>query len=112
MRHSSFSSQSYPAVKRSLKRHDGHEKAMQVLHLQIEKKLGDLLSNYKLVGMKYSDLIKLLGNPDNGDSVSISYQIELDYGFDIDPVYSKKLYFFFANDSVVTSYEMKEWKKD
>jgi hypothetical protein len=77
-----------------------------------EKMLRDLFSNYKLVGIKYSDLTKLLGTPDNGDSVSVSYEIELDYGFDIDPIYSKDLYFFISKDSVVTSYEIKEWKKD
>lgn len=63
-------------------------------------------------GLEIPDLTKLLGNPDNGDSVSVTYQIELDYGFDIDPVYSKKLYFFFAKDSLVTSYEIEEWRKE
>ena len=62
--------------------------------------------------MKYSDLIKLVGTPNGSDSSSITYLIEIDYGFDIDPIYSKDLYFFISKDSVVTSYKIEEWKKD
>jgi hypothetical protein len=90
LRLSLFSSPSYHAMKRSLKLGDGAAKGdANFPPRDREKMLRDLFSNYKLVGIKYSDLTKLLGTPDNGDSVSVSYEIELDYGFDIDPIYSK-----------------------
>jgi len=53
------------------------------------KMLTDLTTNYNLKGMKYSELIKLLGLPNHIDSNSLSYQIKVDYEKDIDPVYEK-----------------------
>jgi|SRR5688572_346963 len=75
------------------------------------KMLTDLTTNYKLVGFKYSQLIELLGIPDSKDSSSLSYKIVVDYGHDIDPVYTKDLDFTFSNDSTITSFELNEWKK-
>jgi hypothetical protein len=75
------------------------------------KMLTDLTSNYKLVGFTYSQLIELLGMPDNKDSSSLSYKIVVDYGHDIDPVYTKNLDFIFSKDSVITSFKVDEWKK-
>lgn len=73
--------------------------------------LRDLTSNYKLVGFKYSEIIKLLGIPDYKDSNSLSYKIAVEYGHDIDPVYTKNLNFMFSGDSVITSFKVEEWKK-
>jgi len=75
------------------------------------KMLDDLTSNYKLVNIKYSQLVDLLGNPDYIESSEISYDIIVDYGTDIDPVYTKNLDFSFSKDSVITSYKVREWKK-
>ena len=75
------------------------------------KMLKDLTSNYKLAGFKYSQLIALLGIPDNKDSSSLSYKIVVDYGHDIDPVYTKNLDFIFSKDSIITSVKVNEWKK-
>ncbi|MBT1711421.1 hypothetical protein KK062_24475 [Fulvivirgaceae bacterium PWU5] len=74
--------------------------------------LNDLLSNHKLVGLKYSNVISLLGIPDGVDSSSLSYEMEVAYGSDIDPVYRKDLYLFTTRDSIISSYEIKEWKKE
>ena len=73
--------------------------------------LTDLTTNYKLTGLKYSQLIDLLGIPDSKDSSSLSYKIIVDYGNDIDPVYAKNLDFTFSKDSVITSFNIDEWKK-
>lgn len=73
--------------------------------------LTDLTTSYKLKGLKYSELIELLGVPDAKDSSSLSYKIMVDYERDIDPVYTKNLDFSFSKDSVVTSFKVNEWKK-
>ena len=74
------------------------------------KMLTDLTSNYKLVGYKYSQLVELLGIPDYKDSSSLTYKIVVDYGYDIDPVYTKNLDFIFSKDSIITSFKIYEWK--
>jgi hypothetical protein len=77
-----------------------------------EKMLDDLLLNYQLVGMKYSDVTYLLGNPDYADTSHLIYEIVIDYGYDIDPVYTKDLLLFITRDSIIRSIEIKEWKKE
>jgi hypothetical protein len=78
-----------------------------------KKMLKDLTSNHKLVGLKYSEIISLLGAPNFHDSASASfgYDIVIDYGSDIDPVYTKTLEFIFSKDSTITSFKIDEWKK-
>jgi hypothetical protein len=75
------------------------------------KMLKDLTTNYKLTGLKYNEVIQLLGEPNFSDSVSFAYKVIEDYGTDIDPVYTKNLDFEFNKDSVITSYQIVEWKK-
>jgi len=70
----------------------------------------DLTSNYKLTGLACGELIDLLGIPDNRDSNTVVYNIALDYGWDIDPIYSKDLEFTFSKDSIITAYKIREWK--
>ena len=72
--------------------------------------LNDLLLSHTLTGMRYSDIIALLGRPDHEDSTHLTYKIEVDYGFDIDPVYTRDLIMMMDNDSVVTSIEVREWR--
>lgn len=73
--------------------------------------LTDLMTSYRLKGLKYSELIELLGVPDAKDSSSLSYKIIVDYERDIDPVYTKELVFSFSKDSVITAFKVNEWKK-
>lgn len=75
-----------------------------------KKMLKDLITNYKLSGIKYSELIALLGQPQYNDSASLGYEIETHYNV-IDPDYAKKLEFIFNKDSVITSFKVAEWKK-
>lgn len=72
------------------------------------KMLSDLTTNYKLIGMKYSNLIELLGVPDFKDSISLSYKIVVDYKDDIDPIYTKSLDFTFSKDSTIISFKINE----
>lgn len=76
-----------------------------------KKMLKDLSANYRLTGIKYSQLIDLLGSPNSEDSSSISYTIIVDYGNDIDPVYTKVLKFFFLKDSIITSFKIVDWRR-
>ncbi|MDQ6762932.1 MAG: hypothetical protein M3015_09945 [Bacteroidota bacterium] len=76
-----------------------------------KKMLNDLITNYKLAGRKKDEIINLLGEPNYSDSNSFAYKIIEDYGFDIDPVYTKNLDFQFAEDSTITSFKIEEWKK-
>jgi hypothetical protein len=73
--------------------------------------VNDLTKNYKFNGMKYSEVINLLGMPNFKDSVSFGYDIIIDYGSDIDPTYTKTLAFTFSKDSIITAFKVNEWKK-
>lgn len=76
-----------------------------------KKMLKDLTTNYKLIGIKYSQLVNFLGEPNLNDSTSLGYDIDIDFGHDIDPVYIKTLKFSFSKDSVITSFKIVELKK-
>jgi hypothetical protein len=73
--------------------------------------LDDLITNHKLEGLTYQQLIGILGIPDNKDDTSLSYKIIVDYSKDIDPVYTKDLDFSFSKDSLIKSFRILEWKK-
>jgi len=76
------------------------------------KMLHDLTSNYKLTGIKYSELISMLGEPDYIDSsaLNLSYKIILHYDM-IDPDYGEYLNFYYGKDSIVKFFEIHDWKK-
>ncbi|RFM29062.1 hypothetical protein DXN05_09905 [Deminuibacter soli] len=74
------------------------------------KMLNDLIKNYKLAGIRYTDLINLLGKPQFKDSSSIAYEVITRYDA-IDPNYTKRLDFTFSGDSIITSFKIAEWKK-
>lgn len=76
-----------------------------------KRMLNDLITNYKLKGLKKSELVDLLGEPNYGDDSMISYLIEEDYGTDIDPIYTKFLQFTFNKDSIIEGFRVDEWKK-
>lgn len=75
------------------------------------KMLKDLTQNHKLIGLSCAQLKERLGHADYKDSSSISYRIIIEYGGDIDPVYSKDLVFTYSKDSLITGYKIVEWKK-
>ena len=73
----------------------------------------DLTKNHHLEGKKYYEIIELLGQPQGkGESdLQIFYDIDVNYGSDIDPIYNKALLFQFDKDSIVKAFEIKEWRK-
>jgi hypothetical protein len=74
------------------------------------KMLTDLIENHRLKGLKYNEVINLLGQPNAHDSTSFSYDIVIKYDV-IDPYYVKSLWFNFSKDSVVTDFHVEEWEK-
>lgn len=75
--------------------------------------IDDLTKNIPLKGKSYQDIISLLGQPQYSldSSMEIGYNIDEDYGSDIDPIYTRSLLLHFDKDSTVKSFEVKEWKK-
>ena len=74
--------------------------------------LDDLTNNQKLIGLKYREAVKLLGESNyTEEDISLTYNIITDYGSDIDPVYIKTLQLEFNRDSTLTSFHVKEWRK-
>jgi len=73
----------------------------------------DLVENYNLKGKKFRFLVDLLGKPQSelDSNMEIVYDIDIDYGSDIDPIYSKDLYIEFDKDTIVKDYSVREWKK-
>ena len=72
--------------------------------------LNDLTTNYKLVGLKYSELINLLGGPSYRDSFSLTYHVLINYD-GIDEDYIKNLDIIFNRDSMITAFKIDEWRK-
>ena len=76
-----------------------------------DKILEDLTTNYKLVGMTYKDVIRLLGKPDDIGTLKTSYDIinnEAIYNPKNKPLYRKNLEFYFNKDSVVIRFNVYE----
>jgi len=76
--------------------------------------LNDLTKNNKLIGISYRQLINLIGEPEKANDQEkgiVYYDIETDYGNDIDPIYTKTLQLKLTKDSTVDSFTIKEWKK-
>lgn len=76
--------------------------------------LEDLLTNHQLKGKNIGQLRKLFGQKDLGvyeyDHQLIIYMnIITDFGWNIDPQYTKDLYLYLNKDSVVTSFKVKEY---
>lgn len=79
-----------------------------------EKMLNDLMENHKIKGLKYSELVNLLGEPEinkTSESLTAFYNIQTEYGSDIDPVYIKNLEISLSIDSVAQSCIVTNWKK-
>ena len=74
----------------------------------------DLLANHKLIGLKYQDLINLIGTPESNytnNDHEIYYEIEIKFGINIDPISSKTLGFKLSKDSLITNYKLYIYKK-
>lgn len=73
----------------------------------------DLVKNYPLKGKKLADIVQLLGKPQSklDSTLQIFYDIDVNYGSDIDPGYTKTLSIVFDKDTVVKSFKVDEWKK-
>ncbi|MEZ4788430.1 MAG: hypothetical protein R2811_00245 [Flavobacteriales bacterium] len=80
----------------------------------------DLLDNHELTGLSTRSVTDLLGEEDHVDLVErsntngrnyMTYQVLLDFGWDIDPVHTKYLVLDFNADSIITKAELLEWKK-
>jgi hypothetical protein len=69
----------------------------------------DLLTNYKLKGLSYKQVLQLLGQPSGKDSTGIFYETLLEYS-GIDPGHGKNLVIEFNKDSLVTKAYIDEWK--
>ena len=80
-------------------------------YLNRNKMLKDLTTNYKLTGVKYSQIITLLDSPDFKDGNMLLYNIKEYYGWDIDPIGSKNLIFHLNNDSTIKDFSIYENKK-
>ena len=72
--------------------------------------LNDLISNHKLKGLNYKQLIDSLGEPANyGEQKdSIYYDIVVNYGY-LDPKSGKYLVFHLDKDSIVDGFKVVEW---
>ena len=76
--------------------------------------LRDIVENERLIGLKYQSIIDSLGQHENWiekNENELWYPVTVDYGTDIDPVYTKHLTLTMDNDSTVVKVEIKEWKK-
>jgi hypothetical protein len=73
----------------------------------------DLIKNHLKNGMKYSDVIYILGQPENVQSPKegeIIYEILVDYGSDIDPISGKNLILNFSKDSTLINSKIESWE--
>lgn len=77
-----------------------------------EAMIEDLLTKHKLVGSDIAHVRALLGKPDYQEKGMVGYQLKVDFGSDIDPVYTKSLLLSITADSLVTAQEVREWRKE
>ncbi|MEO5775708.1 MAG: hypothetical protein ABIQ27_02315 [Flavobacterium sp.] len=71
-----------------------------------EKMLYDLLDNYKIKGLKYPEIVKLLGNAEiesTSHSKSIKYIVSTENDSTIEQNYYKELIIFLDRDSIAES---------
>jgi hypothetical protein len=71
-----------------------------------DKMVNDLVDNHPLKGLKYSQVIQLLGYPQGNDSISFYYQIENTYTNTGKRDQLKKLIFYMGKDSIITKTEL------
>ena len=78
-----------------------------------ELMIRDIVDSKKLVGQKYQTVIDSLGQPETWTierENELWYSVVIDYGSDIDPVYTKHLTLTMAADSTIDKVEIREWR--
>ena len=70
----------------------------------------DLTKNQKLVGLKYSELIKLLGEPNVQSDYFLSYKLSVRDPFEFFGETNKYLGFNFSKDSTICQFQYYEFK--
>lgn len=78
-----------------------------------EKMVNDLMANHLKKGMTYNEVMCLLGKSDNYQNKkpnTITYEIMVDYGRNIDPQKIKTLSIEYTNDSIVKNIKLIELK--
>lgn len=79
-----------------------------------ESMLKDLVENRELIGLSFDTVIDSLGQPEKYASSGkneLWYPVTIDYGSDIDPVYTKHLVLTVTNDSLVHAVDIREWRR-
>lgn len=79
-----------------------------------EAMVDDLMKNHLTKGISWNQLVELIGQPENYanmDSGNVGYEVMVDYGWNIDPVEGKTLFFELDQDSTVTKYWLDHWKR-
>jgi hypothetical protein len=74
-----------------------------------ENMVRDLTQGHKLIGLKYSQVIDLLGQPNLDEDSVLSYDLYIDYGVE-DVQYAKYLKINLVADTV-SSFRVEEWQK-
>jgi hypothetical protein len=102
-----------PAIKRPFDKQDWEYKD-DMEYPYRNAMVDDLIEGKKLPRLSYTQMINLLGRPQGrGDDTStVYYEVVVDYGNDIDPVYTKSLVITIANDSTVSKAAIKEWRNN
>lgn len=78
-----------------------------------DRMLNDLLKNHRLKGLTCRQLIDKLGEPplcETCGDKTLSYEVVVKYGMDIDPTYIKTLDFHYNKDSIITDWKITEFK--
>lgn len=84
-------------------------------YIHRDKMIDDLFSKHDLSNLTYDEIINLLGKPENYANVEeneIYYNIVTDYGWNIDPVYTKNLKIQFDTLNKVKDYKIEEIKNE
>jgi len=79
-----------------------------------ENMVQDLMENHLAKGMELKKVVELLGEPGNYQNKKdneITYEIMVDYGWNIDPMEGKELYIEFDKDSTVIDFRLEHWGK-
>ena len=78
-----------------------------------ENMVEDLMQNHLKKGTDYKKVVELLGEPvdsQNNKTNEISYEIMVDYGWNIDPMEGKVLYLEFEKDSTLIKSRLEHWE--
>ena len=78
-----------------------------------EPMLKDLLENHKIKGLNITELENLFGKIeiDSSNKKELFFNVVVDFGWDIDPVYTKDLIIPLDNNSIAKDYKIIEWNK-